>query len=288
MAKGKYNEAVLTATVVWLSFEVAGWLPPAYTSRAVNAALRAAAAPYVAWAVAHVPLPAAVAGALALAVAAYLWAFPSVPVVRIPELAAGPISARRVADTALALPSRPGMIQCYSPSTLQFLGEVPVTTPEGVRAAVARARALQPGWAATSFAERRRVLRMMQAATLAHAEEIVRISCIDTGKPRVDAQFGEILSTAGKLAWVIDAGEGVLAPETRATNLTSAHKVARVEYHPLGVIGASLEQEGAQGAPCVRRCLPPPPPTRSPAHPPPLPRPASSTAIPFSPTPAQA
>ena len=78
---------------------------------------------------------------------------------------------------------------------------------------------------------------MMQAAILAHQDEIVRISCIDTGKPRVDAQFGEILASCGKLQWVVDRGEEVLRPEVRTTNLTSGHKSARVEYHPLGVIG---------------------------------------------------
>jgi acyl-CoA reductase-like NAD-dependent aldehyde dehydrogenase len=116
---------------------------------------------------------------------------------------------------------------------------VPVTTPAQVAAAVERGRLLQKTWARTSFAERRRVLSMLKAAVLAQQDDIVRISCIDTGKPRVDAQFGEILSTLGKLDWVISRGEEVLRPEPRATNFTSAHKRAQVEYHPLGVIGAS-------------------------------------------------
>lgn len=60
---------------------------------------------------------------------------------------------------------------------------------------------------------------------------------MDTGKPRVDAQFGEILSSCGKLDWVISSGEDFLKPESRPTNLTSMHKVARVEYAPLGVVG---------------------------------------------------
>jgi acyl-CoA reductase-like NAD-dependent aldehyde dehydrogenase len=53
----------------------------------------------------------------------------------------------------------------------------------------------------------------------------------------IDAQFGEILSTLGKLSWVIAEGQNVLAPQTRATDFTSMHKRARVEYCPLGVVG---------------------------------------------------
>lgn len=53
----------------------------------------------------------------------------------------------------------------------------------------------------------------------------------------VDAQFGEIMASCGKLQWVIDEGETVLAPETRTTNFTSMHKRAQVEYSPLGVVG---------------------------------------------------
>ena len=78
---------------------------------------------------------------------------------------------------------------------------------------------------------------MISEAVLAQQDDIVRLSCIDTGKPRVDAQFGEVLSTLGKLDWVIKSGEEVLAHETRATNFTSVHKRARVEYQPLGVVG---------------------------------------------------
>ena len=149
--------------------------------------------------------------------------------------------ARRVTTPALTLPSRPGVIQCYSPATLTFLGEVEITTPDEVRRAVAKCRALQPAWASTSFAERKRVLQMMKAVLLEQQDDIVRLSCMDTGKPRVDAIFGEVMSTLGKLDWLLGHGEAALAPETRTTNFTSIHKRARVEYVPLGVIGEAYD-----------------------------------------------
>jgi hypothetical protein len=252
------RELALAAALAWA---VGGeyLLPPSQRLPAVAAAAAAAAAPAVAFAsaaaaaaAAALPLPAlpyaAAVAALVVAALLYLLLSGEPPVVRVPELAVGPLPSRRVTDTSLSLPSRPGVIQCYSPSTLQFLGEVPVTTPEGVAAAVARARALQPRWAATSFDERRRVLRLMASAILAAEDDIVRVSAVDTGKPRVDAQFGEVLSTLGKLAWLCESGEAALAPQPRATNLTSAHKTASVVYQPLGVIGAYMRAACAWAA----------------------------------------
>lgn len=54
----------------------------------------------------------------------------------------------------------------------------------------------------------------------------------------VDAAFGEILTTAEKLRWLIAYGEEHLKPEARPTNLILAHKVSHVHYEPLGVVAA--------------------------------------------------
>lgn len=143
----------------------------------------------------------------------------------------------RVTTTDLRLATAPEVIQCYEPATLAFLGTVRVTSPEEVAVVVAKGRACQALWGQSSWEARRHVLRMIKRAILAQTDDIVRLSCMDTGKPRMDAQFGEILASCGKLEWVIAEGERVLAPESRATNLTSLHKVARVEYTPLGVVG---------------------------------------------------
>ena len=196
--------------------------------------------------------PAAIAATIVVVMGTALLLRPRVlraaPSVHV-DLSPGAQPTRTVATPALSLPDRREWIQCYNPATMAFLGEVAVSSPDDVRRIVARARALQPAWAATSFEERRRVLRTMKAAVLAQQDDIVRLSCIDTGKPRVDALFGEVMSTLGKLDWLIAAGEQALAPQARATNFTSMHKRARVEYSPLGVIG---EGRG-QGSPLVER-----------------------------------
>merc|ERR1719506_2459117 len=54
----------------------------------------------------------------------------------------------------------------------------------------------------------------------------------------LDAAFGEILTTCEKIRWLLSEGESALKPEPRSAGSMMFYKSARVEYHPLGVIGA--------------------------------------------------
>ncbi|KAI0097959.1 Aldehyde/histidinol dehydrogenase [Nemania sp. FL0031] len=129
-------------------------------------------------------------------------------------------------------------IQCYAPATGQFLGFVNPSTPAGLDRAIAQAAAAQEKWAATSFAERRRVLRSMLRHVLDNQEQICRVSSLDSGKTMVDAQLGEIMVTAEKLQWTIKHGERALRPSKRPTNLLLSYKRGTVHYEPLGVVAA--------------------------------------------------
>jgi acyl-CoA reductase-like NAD-dependent aldehyde dehydrogenase len=128
-------------------------------------------------------------------------------------------------------------VACFDPCTGGALGEVAADSKEDVEGKVASCRAAQAEWSRTSFAERRRVLRMMMEVVLGQADEICKISSVDTGKTRVDAMFGEIMVTCEKIAWVCANGERALAPESRGTGLLTVHKTAWVEYAPVGVLG---------------------------------------------------
>ena len=69
---------------------------------------------------------------------------------------------------------------------------------------------------------------------------IARAACLDSGKTRIDASFGEILVTAEKLKWTIDHGEEALKPERRPTNFLMMYKVNEVRWEPLGVVAACV------------------------------------------------
>ena len=136
----------------------------------------------------------------------------------------------------VSLQQKRGLIQCYDPSTHQYLGEVPAMTPKDVHEACERAAAAQKTWAQTSFAQRRLVLRTIQKYICHHIEDICRVSTRDSGKPKVDALLGEVLTTCEKIRCINAWGELWLRPSYRPTGPMMMHKTAWVEYVPLGVV----------------------------------------------------
>ncbi|KAH0377308.1 Aldedh-domain-containing protein, partial [Aureobasidium melanogenum] len=131
-------------------------------------------------------------------------------------------------------------VQCYCPATGQLLGVINPSTPDGIDRAIARAQDAQRTWALTTFSQRRKVLRTLLKYVLTHQDDIATAACLDSGKTRVDALFGEILVTAEKLKWTIDHGEKALQPSSRPTNLLMMYKSNSVVYEPLGVVAACV------------------------------------------------
>ncbi|TKA59765.1 hypothetical protein B0A55_11778 [Friedmanniomyces simplex] len=142
-------------------------------------------------------------------------------------------------DPSIKLPGSTA-IQCYAPATGQLLGLVNPVTPDGIDRAISKATRAQPEWGRTTFAQRRRVLKTLLTFILDSQEDIVRAACLDSGKTRVDALFGEVLVTAEKLKWTIDHGERALRAERRPANLLMFYKTNEVRYEPLGVVAACV------------------------------------------------
>ena len=130
----------------------------------------------------------------------------------------------------------PPTIACHDPATLEPLGEVPALSRAEVKDRVQRAQKAQRAWGQTSFAERRRVLRLLLDYIIEHQAEICRLCSRDSGKTLADAAMGEIFPVCEKVRYLIDHGEADLRPEARPSGLLM-HKAARVVYQPLGVVG---------------------------------------------------
>lgn len=144
-------------------------------------------------------------------------------------------------NSFIYIPSRgrtPEKVQCYEPATMKYLGFCPALRPDEVREHVAQARKAQKIWAQSSFKQRRQFLRILLKYIIEHQELICEISSRDTGKTMVDASLGEIMTTCEKITWLLSEGERWLKPEYRSTGRSMLHKTAKVEFHPLGVIGA--------------------------------------------------
>ncbi|XP_014510309.1 aldehyde dehydrogenase 22A1 [Vigna radiata var. radiata] len=130
------------------------------------------------------------------------------------------------------------IVQCYEPATMKYLGYVPALTHDEVKDRVAKVRKAQKMWAKSSFKQRRLFLRILLKYIIKHQALICEISSRDTGKTMVDASLGEIMTTCEKINWLLSEGEQWLKPEYRSSGRSMLHKRAKVEFHPLGVIGA--------------------------------------------------
>ena len=146
----------------------------------------------------------------------------------------------RILDQPAIKVSGSTAIQCYAPATAEFLGFVNPATPDGIDRGISKTAEAQLEWAKTSFAQRRRVLKTLLKFILDNQDSIARAACLDSGKTRVDALFGEILVTAEKLKWTIDHGESSLKAERRPTNLLMFYKRNEVRYEPFGVVAACV------------------------------------------------
>jgi succinate-semialdehyde dehydrogenase/glutarate-semialdehyde dehydrogenase len=121
------------------------------------------------------------------------------------------------------------------PATGELLGRLPLAAPADVEAALAGARAAQPGWAGRPVAERAHVIKRVHDLVLERREEIMDLVQLETGKARRHAfeEVGDVV-LAGR--WHARHGPAVLRRRRRrpgVPGITSAWEVR----HPVGVVG---------------------------------------------------
>ena len=146
------------------------------------------------------------------------------------------VKGEPVADMQLLNAQDNTKLNCFDPSTKQLIGHSKNMNAKEVNEILVKAKAAQKEWAKTTFAQRRMVLRTIQKYIVEHVEDICRVSARESGKPKVDAVMGEILTTCEKIRTICEWGEYWLRPDYRPTGPMMMHKSAWVEYVPLGVI----------------------------------------------------
>ncbi|UCE86943.1 MAG: aldehyde dehydrogenase family protein, partial [Deltaproteobacteria bacterium] len=125
-----------------------------------------------------------------------------------------------------------------SPVTLEPVGEIEVQGAEDVRAAVARARAAQPAWAARSIEDRARVVLRALAILLERQDAFVEVVLRETGKARSEALLMEIFAGCDALHYYAKRTARFLRPERkRLHGVMALAKKLRIVYRPLGVVG---------------------------------------------------
>ncbi|MCB1854549.1 MAG: aldehyde dehydrogenase family protein [Halieaceae bacterium] len=129
-------------------------------------------------------------------------------------------------------------LQLRSPVTLEPAAELVCANGEDVAAAIARARAAQPAWAATSMKARAAIVERALGIVLEMQDEIIDTVVAETGKARTDAMSMEIFAVADSLCYYAKNAGRFLAPRKRRVHgLIGLMKQLRIVYKPLGVIG---------------------------------------------------
>jgi acyl-CoA reductase-like NAD-dependent aldehyde dehydrogenase len=127
-------------------------------------------------------------------------------------------------------------IRVQNPATGETLEEIPCADAATTEAAVARARAAQPAWAALPFEERARALRRL-ARAMRDDNGFVDTLSAESGKPRYEAELIELFYTLELTRYYTGrTGRRALRDELRHP-LVFANKRARVVRHPRGVVG---------------------------------------------------
>ncbi|PRB60678.1 aldehyde dehydrogenase family protein [Microbacterium sp. MYb45] len=118
-------------------------------------------------------------------------------------------------------------------ATREPIGRAPVHTVEELDAAVARAKAAQPGWDALGHAERSALLNRVADAIDANAEPLARLLSREQGKPLngPNARF----EVGACSAWLRTAAATPLEPETVVDD---GETHAKLHYRAIGVVGA--------------------------------------------------
>ncbi|MFN7941477.1 MAG: succinic semialdehyde dehydrogenase [Thermoanaerobaculia bacterium] len=142
----------------------------------------------------------------------------------------------RVEELARQVVAAPGAprLAVRSPLDRSTIGEVPRSTLDDVRAAIARARRAQEGWSHTDFADRARIFLDFHDRLLARQEEILDLIQLECGKARKHA-FEEVMDVALVARYYAVHGEDLLAPESRKGVVPGLTQVEE-HHHPKGVV----------------------------------------------------
>lgn len=123
--------------------------------------------------------------------------------------------------------------EVHNPATGELIGQVPVQTVADVDAAIDRAEAAQPAWAALTDEARVDYLNKIADAIEANAEALAELLSREQGKPLngPNARF----EVGGCVAWTrVPAG----TPLPMDVIIDDGETYAEQHYRPLGVVGA--------------------------------------------------
>jgi succinate-semialdehyde dehydrogenase/glutarate-semialdehyde dehydrogenase len=136
-------------------------------------------------------------------------------------------------------------LQLRSPMNLEPIGNLDCATREEVEAAVSRARAAQPAWAALSFEQRAEYMYRMADLVIAKQDRIMETVIRETGKPRAESLAMEVYASCDSLVFYAKRAKKFLKREKRKLHgVMGFLKKAMIVYKPRGVVGVITPWNG--------------------------------------------
>jgi acyl-CoA reductase-like NAD-dependent aldehyde dehydrogenase len=130
-----------------------------------------------------------------------------------------------------------GRLTVSCPATGCEVGSVPVHSSADVTVIAARLRAAQPEWAAIGAAGRARWLGMWRDWIFDHADELLTLVQLESGKSWGDANIEILAGTQSINYWSENAGEFLADESVRPSGVANIAKKLVVSYHPYELVG---------------------------------------------------
>ncbi len=144
-----------------------------------------------------------------------------------------PALLRRLTAQVAAAPDAT-RVTTHAPYTGLPLADLPVSTPDEVEAAFARARTAQKAWAATPLSERKRILLRFHDLVLARQDEALDLMQAENGKTRRDA-FLEVVDIGIVSRYYARNAARYLGPKRRRGAIPLLTHTTELR-HPKGVV----------------------------------------------------
>src|SRR5208282_5219800 len=140
-------------------------------------------------------------------------------------------------QTFTAAPSAQAFVDSINPATGDVTSRVEATPISALPDIFERARAAQPAWADRSLRERGQMLRKLRDVIFETREEIIEVVTRESGKPRVEAIFAELLLALDTADFLARRAPSWLRPErVPHHNLALKAKSGWLEFEPHGVV----------------------------------------------------
>ncbi len=129
-------------------------------------------------------------------------------------------------------------IGSIDPATGEVIARFEATPPTEISRILGRARRAQADWASEPLRARCALLRRLGQVIYSRRQEIGDIVTRESGKPRIEATFADVLVSLDTANYFADHAAGLLQSErVPHHNPAVKHKAGWLHYEPYGVIG---------------------------------------------------